>query len=136
MKKPRGVRRRGAMIRGPLNVDKGIVSAPPPRSKREAVRRVLRQARRRLWALPANQRPAVEVPSSAVGLFTAPDMLTLARCRAWPLSGTAVRYLSRPPSGGRRERRRLAAFVRRTVRAMLIQELPAAYEFLSRRRGA
>jgi hypothetical protein len=70
------------------------------------VHRVLRRARARLRALPANERPDLAAPSNALSLFAPGELAELASWQCWPLPPEVVRWLREAPPAGRRRRRR------------------------------
>jgi hypothetical protein len=99
---------------------------PPPRPVRPA----LAVARRRYHALPLASRPALADPVSYCGLFTLPDLLTLAGSACWPLSPEALTWIAEPPRARARRRRRRAERVTALVSDVLVAELPAAVAYL------
>jgi hypothetical protein len=63
-----------------------------------AVKRILNRARKRWHALPANRRPGLEVPISALGIFSPRDLVALTFAGWWPLPRQAIEFIrSAPP---------------------------------------
>jgi hypothetical protein len=101
---------------------------PPP-----AVREVLRRARPRYHAGRTVDRPSFANPTSYVGLFQAPELLTLARCGYWPLPPPALAWLAERPAKRRRRRRRWEDRVADVVRDVLAEDLAEAVAFVLER---
>ncbi len=55
---------------------------------------VLRRARQRYRRLRVEERPPLEQPHNACGLFKCEDMLALAKSRLWPLPLRIQRWLA------------------------------------------
>lgn len=107
---------------------------PPPRPARPA----LANARRRYHAERPVWRPSLGDPRSYCGLFTAGELVALAKASYWPLPERALAWLAEPPRDRARRWRRRERRVAAVVREVLAAELPAAVEFLlgrRRRRG-
>ena len=67
------------------------------RSTEEEVREILRRARRRFRKMPVTYRPALDKPTSAVGLFSMPELTTLAIHQFWPLPESVLTWFRKTP---------------------------------------
>jgi hypothetical protein len=63
----------------------------------QAVRDVLLQARARYQRTPLTRRPALDCPSSVVGMLSRGEVTTLALARCWSLPRWAQRIIRTPP---------------------------------------
>jgi hypothetical protein len=104
---------------------------PPP----VHIRRVLRLARRRLYAMRPEDRPSLRDPRSYVGLFLSPDLLALSRSSYWPLRPWALAWLAEPPAARALRRERRERGIAAVVREVLTADLPEALTFLTGRNG-
>src|SRR5262249_4403689 len=69
------------------------------------VRRVLRRARRSYRTGRLQDRSSLRQPWNYVGLFTLPDLLTLAKSSYWPLPPQALAWIAEVPADRARRRR-------------------------------
>jgi hypothetical protein len=102
-------------------------------STRRGNRRLLAGARRRYHALRPVDRPPLHQPENAVGLFTLPELLALAKRGYWPLPADALHWIAESPEERQRRRRRIARPLAEFVRTILAAELPAAVAYLQGR---
>ena len=78
-------------------------------------------------------RPPLHQPQNAVGLFTLPELLALAKYGCWPLPADALQWIAEAPEERRKRRRRMARPLAEFVRTILAAELPAAVAYLQGR---
>ena len=101
-------------------------NAPAPHS----VRSVLVAARRLFHALRVVERPPLDQPANACGLFTADEMVLLAKCTAWPLSPEAIAFIRKAPPSAPVGGGALTVASPPWCATVMVAELPAAIAFL------
>ena len=101
-------------------------SLAPPHS----VRGVLAAARRRYHAAGRTERPSLHEPQSCIGLFTALELVLLAKGGHWPLPEKALRRIAAAPAQRRCRRRLVRRLARAELERILRAELPEAVAVL------
>ncbi|HVS37902.1 MAG TPA: hypothetical protein VMS17_20250 [Gemmataceae bacterium] len=94
------------------------------------VHAVLAAARRRYHAAAHTERPPLDQLQNCIGLFTAPELVLLAKGGCWPLPEKAMALIATAPAERRRRRLLVRRLARAELRRILRAELPEAVAVL------